>query len=157
MVPHCKWASQDYRCKLPHPHRPWWKEQKGQGLDQVGKHPQSRRKLPGPWLSASLVVRMGLGSSLYSTYNPIHPWRSESCLPGGLSCCFFRGEVGCACILPFPCCPNPRTGAPHMEKSEPHTAHEQSDGPTAHYRCKVTEGGGGGCIDPDLLGLKLPY
>lgn len=46
----------------------------------------------------------------YSTSNPTHPCWSESCLPGGLSCGFFRGEVGCACTLPFPAAPSPGPG-----------------------------------------------
>lgn len=86
---------------------------------------------------------MGFVSSLhicYSTSNPTHPWWYESCLPGGLFCHFFRGELGCACITPFSLLPHPQDrGISYGEVRA--TAHEQSDGLTAHYTCKVTEGG----------------
>lgn len=43
--------------------------------------------------------------------------------------------------MPFSLLPHPQDqGFSYGEVRA--TAHEQSDGPTAHYTCKVTEGGG---------------
>lgn len=58
MVPHCKWTSKDYRCKLLHPHRPCGRNRRARA-GSGGEHPQSRRKLPGPWFSAYLVGKDG--------------------------------------------------------------------------------------------------
>lgn len=110
-----------------------------------GEHPQSRRKLPGPWFSAYLVGKDGtwLQPLHFATAHPIPH------TPGGLKVAFLEAcpavssEVKWVVLVysPFSLLPHPQDRSFSYGEVRA-SAHERSDGPTAHYTCKVTEGGG---------------
>lgn len=57
-------------------------EQEGQGQIRWGAS-SVRRKLPGPWFSAHLEVRVGFVSSLYTLL-----WHIQSHIPSGMKVAF---------------------------------------------------------------------
>lgn len=99
---------------------------------------------PGPWFSAYLLGKDGIclqPPHHSSTSSPTHRWWYES-LTLLEACPGISSEVRWAVFLtPLSLLPHPQDrGFSYGEVRT--TTHEQSDGPTAHYTCKVTEGGG---------------